>query len=79
MGTWGSEGEAMRFDIYGRYRLDVVREDGRWALYRLDGGKRRAVTDFAIPNVLQTEELETYLDDMLHELARPGDVVRCID
>ena len=69
----------MRFDIYGRYRLEAVREDGRWVMYRMDDGKRRVSSDFVIPASLRPEELATYLDDMLHEEARPGDVVRRID
>ena len=62
----------MRFDIYGRYQLEVVRADESWRLYRLDGGKRRPVTDFAIPAALTPDEIGAYLDDMLHEMAQPG-------
>ncbi len=69
----------MRFDIYGRYRLEVVREDERWVMYRLDFGKRRVSSDFVIPASLRPDELATYLDDMLHEGARPGDIIRRID
>lgn len=71
--------ETMRFDIYGRFQLEVVREDGRWIMFRLDYGKRRVVSDFTIPESLGPDELATYLDDMLHEWAGPGDVVRRID
>ena len=69
----------MRFDIYGRYQLEVVRKDERWIMYRLDFGKRRLTYDFVIPASLRPDELATYLDDMLHELARPGDIVQRID
>jgi len=69
----------MRFDIYGRFQLEVVRENERWVIYRLDYGKRRATSDFVIPNTLRPDELAAYLDDMLHEWARPGDTVRRID
>ena len=30
----------MRFDAYGRYRLEVVRKDGSWVVYHLGEGKR---------------------------------------
>lgn len=69
----------MRFDIYGRYQLEVAREDERWIMYRLDYGKRRETSDFVIPASLRPDELATYLDDMLHELARPGDIIRRTD
>ncbi len=71
--------ETMRFDIYGRYQLEVVRKDERWIMYELDYGKRRFTTDFVIPASLRPDELATYLDDMLHESARPGDIVRRIN
>ena len=71
--------QTLRFDIYGRYRLEVVRENERWVMYRLDQGKRRVFSDFVIPGSLRPDELATYLDDMLHELARPGDLIRSIE
>ncbi len=69
----------MRFDIYGRFELEVVRESGRWTLYKLDHGKRRATSDFVMPASLRPDELSTYLDDMLHEWAQPGAAIRRID
>jgi hypothetical protein len=69
----------MRFDIYGKYQLEVVREDERWVMYRVDYGKRCLDSEFVIPGSLHPDELATYLDDMLHELSGPGDVVRRID
>lgn len=62
----------MIFDIYGRYRLQVLRQGDLWVLYRLDGDRRRQFSDFAIPAELGPEEIAGYLDDMLHEAARPG-------
>ena len=69
----------MRFDVYGRYQLEVVRDGGRWVVYRLARGKRHVSHDFAVPASLGPDELATYLDDMLHEWARPGDRVRRVD
>jgi len=69
----------MRFDIYGRYQLEVVRKNERWKIYRLDNGKRREVTDLVIPALLPSNELATYLDDILHELAGPGDFIRHLE
>ena len=69
----------MRFDIYGRYQLEVVRENELWIIYRLDNGKRCTFSDFAIPASLRPDELARYLDDMLHELAGLGDDIRRLD
>ena len=66
----------MLFDVYGRYLLAVAREDNRWALYRVDGGRERRFFDFAIPAELDANEIGRYLDDMLHEAARPGRSIR---
>ncbi len=68
----------MVFDIYGRYRLEVLREDGRWAVYRLDSGRRRSFSDFAIPSDLREDQIAGYLDDMLHEAAGPGAAIHRI-
>ena len=65
----------MLFNVYGRYDLEVTRTDGSWAVYRVEGGKRRRA-ELAVPPDLPEEEVGTYLDDLLHELARPGDEVR---
>ncbi|MCP5372480.1 MAG: hypothetical protein H6907_12185 [Hyphomicrobiales bacterium] len=69
----------MRFDVYGRYVIEVVREGDRWAAWRLDGTRRRPVPDLAIPPDLPARDLATYLDDMLHEQSPPGGAIRAID
>src|SRR5262245_56750861 len=65
----------MRFDVYDRFQLEVVREKGRWVAYRLGLG-RRSPAKLAIPSWVAPCELATYLDDLLHELAGPGQTVR---
>lgn len=69
----------MRFDIYGRYMLDVERERDGWAIYRMDRGRRRRIYDFAIPGHLTETDIITYLDDILHELAGTGAVIKRLD
>ena len=66
----------MRFNVYGRFKVDVVREGNQWAVYRLELGKRIKVTEFAIPSSLSDAELGTFLDDIYHELATPGQTVQ---
>ncbi len=69
----------MRFDVYGRFKLEVIRDGGRWIAYRLDDGKRRMMPDLIVPSDLDADEVESYLDDMLHEWAGPGKKIRQID
>lgn len=69
----------MRFDIYGRYELEIIRKDDRWVIYRTDAGKRRSEGDLVIPASFGADEIATYLDDMLHEWAKPGRVIRRLD
>ena len=65
----------MRLSVYGRFTLDVVREGRQWSVYRLEPGKRIRLTDFAIPSSLKEAEIATFLDDIYHELAKPGETV----
>ncbi len=67
----------MTFDVYGRFRLEVVREKDQWAVYRLESGKR-APAEVVIPSWVAPSEIAAYLDDLLHELAGPGQSVRLL-
>jgi hypothetical protein len=69
----------VKFDIYGRFQVEVVREAGAWAVYQLDLGKRSREDSFVIPPSLATDEIAAFLDDMYHELARPGQRVRALN
>lgn len=71
--------KSMKFDIYGRYLLEVIREDESWVVYRVDNGMRRTEFDIVIPSSIRAGEIPTYLDDLLHELAHPGATIRHID
>jgi hypothetical protein len=68
----------MRFDIYGRFELEVVRENGRWAVYRVGLGARSLDDGIIVPASLQPEEIAIYLDDLFHELAGRGQTVRVL-
>jgi hypothetical protein len=69
----------MRFDVYGRYVLVVERCDDTWrALQVGDDGKRGLRRDLVIPANLSPNDIAEYLDDLLHESARPGTSVRRI-
>jgi hypothetical protein len=62
----------MRFNIYGRFQLEVRRENDSWEVYRLEPGRRVKVNDLAIPSSLNPDEIATYLDDIYHELSGFG-------
>ena len=66
----------MRFNVYDRFQLDVVREGNQWVAYRLEPGKRIKVRDFVIPSSLREADIGTFLDDIYHELAKPGQTVQ---
>lgn len=61
--------------MYGRFKLDVVREGNQWIVYHFEPGKRIKVEEFAIPSSLGEAEIGTFLDDIYHELAQPGQTV----
>ena len=66
----------MKFDVYGRFRLEVQREGDRWVAYKLENGKRLRWPDLIIPSMLDASEISKYLDDLFHEVSKPGDRVR---
>lgn len=69
----------MRFDIYRRLQIEVRREGNAWAVYQWVPGKRVPCDDVVISASVTIEEIPTYLDDIYHELAGPGDEVRVIE
>jgi len=69
----------MKFDVFGRFQLEVQREGELWVAYRLSPGKRTPLDDLVIPPTFDAAEIAVYLDDLYHEAARPGDVVRLVE
>ncbi|WP_413675090.1 hypothetical protein ACEN9H_13030 [Massilia cellulosiltytica] len=68
----------MRFNIYGRFQVDVRRENDAWAVYRAVPGKRVPFEEVVIPADVPADELATWLDDIFHEYAGHGDMVEPI-
>jgi hypothetical protein len=68
----------MKLDIYGRFQLEIRREGNSWVAYRLELGKRMREKNLILPPTLAPEEIPRYVDDLFHELAGPGQVVRVI-
>jgi hypothetical protein len=65
----------MRFNIYGRFQVEVRREKDRWVVYRSELGKRTPLHDVVIPANVAAADVATYLDDIFHEFAGPGEQV----
>jgi len=69
----------MKFDVYGRFQIEVRREDDSWVAYQIALGKRTKITSFAIPQEIQTSaEIARYLDDLYHEAARAGQSISVV-
>ena len=68
----------MRFDIYGRFNIDVERINNTWIVYRVEDGKRRPDRDIVIPETITENCIVEYLNDLLHEFAKPTKVIRRI-
>lgn len=65
----------MKFDIYGRFQVEVRREHDAWIVYRAELGKRTVMEDAVLPPDLAAHEIAIHLDDIFHEFAGPGDTV----
>jgi hypothetical protein len=65
----------MKFNIYGRFQVDVRRENEFWVVYRSELEKRARLNDVVIPSNLVVQDLATYLDDIFHEFAKFGENV----
>jgi hypothetical protein len=68
----------MKFDIYGRFQLEVLREGDAWIAYRTGVGTRLRDATLVIPEALSSEEIARYLDDLFHELCGPGQSIRLL-
>ena len=64
---WGA---CLRFDIYGRYQLEVIREGDSWKIYSVGAGTRAPVHSLVVSSEAQPHELELWLDDLLGRTIR---------
>lgn len=60
----------MKFDIFGKKVLEVVRSNDQWLTFYCgnDGVKRKA-DDICIPASLEESELDEFIADVFHEWA----------
>jgi hypothetical protein len=71
--------QAMIFDIYGRFQIEVQKTDSGWTAYRKSSGLRAPYPDLVFPADLEESRLEQFLDDHFHEYAQPGQGVRRVE
>ena len=74
----GEKGAPMKFNVYGRFKLEVVQEGESWVAYRLELGKRRRENTLVFPPGMEASEIATFLDDVYHEFAGPGQCVQVV-
>jgi hypothetical protein len=65
----------VRFDIYGRFEIEVTREGGAWVAYRIEPGKRIGMPDLALPAALAEHEIAVFPDDLYHEMSKSGQTI----
>lgn len=65
----------MKFDVYGRFTIEVVREGDAWVAYMIEPGKRIKMPEIGIPGILEPSEIAMFLDDLFHEKSRPGQTI----
>lgn len=68
----------LRFDIYGRFEIEIESTGNGWVGYRRGSGVRRLAQELVFPQGIQEQELEVFLDDIYHESALPGAVIKRI-
>ena len=69
----------MRFDIYQRFTIEIIRSNSGWKVFRISEGRRMPEAGFAIPEDLKASSLETFLGDIYHEWATPETEIKRID
>jgi len=70
----------IRIDVYGRFRIDVIRRHGRWTAYRLGAeGKRARLEDLVIAESASAEEILETVEALYHEWARPDAELEVIE
>ncbi len=67
----------MKYNVYKR-EIEIIKAHGTWTVFMLGSdGKKRVSHDIFIPSTVSEENMETYLEDLLHEWASPGNDKIC--
>jgi len=67
-----------RFDVYGRFIIEVARTGNRWTVYYVGEGVKRPAHDIQLPPEADEPSLADHLDILLHEYGAPGRSIRQI-
>ena len=55
-----TRGIHLRFDIYGRLLIEVIRDESHWRVFSCGAGKRTPLDDIVIPAEIPEHEIATY-------------------
>lgn len=70
----------LRIDVYGRFRIDVIRRHGTWTAYRLGAdGKRGKLNDLVLPDEAEAEAILEAVEALYHEHASPDAELEVLD
>ena len=69
----------MKFDVYGRFIVEVIRRGEDWEVFLVDQGKRLRMNEVAIPSETPMDRIPNCLEDLWHESASPGKEIRRVD
>jgi hypothetical protein len=61
----------VRLDVFGQFRVDLVRENGQWRLVRVGTGMSAPMA-VTVPSDLDEDAAIRYLEDLWHESSKPG-------
>jgi hypothetical protein len=73
------DGSRVKFDVYGRFVIEVIRQDGDWMVYRVEPGRRLRMQEIIIPADVPSDQVLRYLDDLWHESADSGKTIRRLE
>jgi len=63
----------MKFNVFAKKFIEVVRNDNDWQAYYLGNeGKKRKAEGLLIPSSIDESEIEEYIADLFHEMATPS-------
>ncbi|HEY5119935.1 MAG TPA: hypothetical protein VII90_10825 [Anaerolineales bacterium] len=69
----------MKFDVYGRFIVEVIRHGEDWEVFLLEQGRRLRMDEVAIQSETPMDRIPYYLEDLWHESASPGKAIRRLD
>lgn len=68
----------MKFNVHGRFQIEVTRDRDSWVVYRVGNGTRIPDRGIVIPAGTEPNKIQIFLDDIFHELAGPNTTVDLI-